>query len=319
MARKIYLRSNPCFVTSRVESGLPLVPASHMNVIVEGIIAKAKKLYPVKLSSYLFMANHFHMSFVPLDPEDASRFVKYIKAESAHAINRLLNKRQQTVWCKGFDSPVILDAEKAIETMAYAYANPAKANLVDSIDKYPGVSSWKMFISGTNSKLCKKVSRDALFPLPSPSLGIGEQQKLAKALRIKGESISLTIEPEACFECFKEEIDPATARDLVIERVRELESEARDTRDAAKRSVIGELRLRTQSMAKKFKSKTFGKRMICLGSLKAHRVKFLKYYFALCEEARKIYQSWKVGDLSLSIPSGLFPPRIPCLSCRLEL
>jgi len=319
MPRKLYLSSKPCFVTSRIQSGLPLVPNSLINATLEGILAKAKILYPVRLSHYLFMANHFHLTFVPLDPEDASSFIKYVKAESAHAINRLLNRRQQTVWCKGFDAPTVLDAKKAIEVIAYLYANPARANLTDSIDKYPGVNSWYLFKSGKTSKPCYKFSRDSLFPLPTPSLTIGEQQKLTKLLRRKGEELQLEIEPDACMQCFSDEVDLDTANQMILEQVEELEEGYKTERASKGHTVIGALKLRTQSMAKNYRSSTFGKRMSCLGSSKKVRVAFLKQYMALCEIARATFEKWKLGELWHTIPSGLFPPRVPTLSCRLEL
>jgi len=318
MPRRIYLSNKPCFVTSRIQTGLPLVPSLPLNLILNGILAKASQLYPVKLCHYVFMANHFHMIFVPLDPEDASNFIKYVKGESAHAVNRLLGRRQRTVWAKGFDSPVILDAEKCVDKIAYIYANPAKAGLVDSVEEFPGISSWRMFASGKNSKLCTKVPRQKLLSLSSPSLTVGEQQKIFKYFSKVGKQLELHLQPDAWIDCFPGEVESAHAKELILAEVREREALYRKERDEKGRSPIGSLRLRTQSMGKSYISSTFGKRMICLGNTKEIRVRFLRHYLNLCDLAAKVYSAWKLGDLSHRIPPGLFSPKIPPLACSIN-
>src|SRR5690606_34556989 len=104
-----YYRHNDCLlVTSRTEEGLPIVPTTVLNLLINGILAKATTMYKIKLCHYLFMANHFHILLVVDNPEHVSSFLRYIKSETAHAINRLLNRRRKTIWLSGSDSPIIL-------------------------------------------------------------------------------------------------------------------------------------------------------------------------------------------------------------------
>ena len=127
--RQVFISNKPYFITSRTQEGLPLVCSTPMNMIIQGVVAKAQELYPVRLCHYKFMANHFHIIFVALDPTNASSFVGYIKTELAHAINHMLGREKRTIWDAGFDSPELLDAETTISKIAYIYANAAKANL----------------------------------------------------------------------------------------------------------------------------------------------------------------------------------------------
>ncbi len=39
------------------------------------------------------------------------------KCETGHAVNRLLGRRQVTVWCQGYDSPAILALDDLVEKM----------------------------------------------------------------------------------------------------------------------------------------------------------------------------------------------------------
>src|SRR5690606_7274325 len=96
--RKYFVNRTAHLITSRTEEGLPLVPSLIMNFIIWCILARARTLYRVRVSHFLFMANHFHMLIVVDDPEHLSPFVGYVKAETAHAINRLLGRRKKTVW-----------------------------------------------------------------------------------------------------------------------------------------------------------------------------------------------------------------------------
>ena len=45
----------------------------------------------------------------------------------------------------------------------------------------------------------------------------------------------------------------------------------------------------------------------------------ISHYRALCDKARKVFEAWKLGDLSESIPSGLFAPRVPSLVSVFQL
>jgi hypothetical protein len=66
----------------------------------------------------------------------------------------------------------IADLDAAIERISYLYANPAQDNLEDSIEKFPGYSSWQEYQQAP-SVLDAQSSED--FPwlrLPSlPKLG----------------------------------------------------------------------------------------------------------------------------------------------------
>ncbi|MEN9845574.1 MAG: hypothetical protein RIS36_721 [Pseudomonadota bacterium] len=51
-------------------------------------------------------------------------------------INGLLERDKRTLWCEGYDSPIVLTPLRALTIIAYMYANPAKDNLETTIDRY---------------------------------------------------------------------------------------------------------------------------------------------------------------------------------------
>jgi REP element-mobilizing transposase RayT len=129
--RKYFANKTVLFVTSRAEEGLPFPCNAVMNLILWGILARAREKHQIKVCHFIFLANHLHMLLVVENPEHVSSFVGYIKCESAHAVNRLLGRRKRTIWEDGYDSPVVLTPDSALNCIGYIYGNPARANLVD--------------------------------------------------------------------------------------------------------------------------------------------------------------------------------------------
>lgn len=309
--RKYFINKSVILVTARTEDGLPFVPNYLMELIIWGILAQAQTLYPVRICSFVFMANHFHLLLVVDDPENIPKFVGYLKAELAHAVNRLCGRRRKTIWCEGYDSPTILTAEDAERYLRYIYLNPAKANLVESIEQYPGVSSWKMLVQGKTRKRCKRVPRDLLRELPSGGLSIREQRDLVAYFeREVKQSCELVLEPFAWLECFQEFSEETVAkyREQLISTVKEEEQRLSSERRRNGRTVVGSTALRRQSMFKEYNPKKFSKKMICICSDIPLRKQFIAHFKHLAHKASRVFQRWKIGDFSLSMPPGMFAP-----------
>jgi hypothetical protein len=67
-------------------------------------------------------------------------------------LKRLLGKKHLTLWQKnGTGAFLIPDLETVKERIAYFYNNPTKANLVDTIEQYPGLNTWEIFKNSDNS------------------------------------------------------------------------------------------------------------------------------------------------------------------------
>ena len=309
-------------VTSRTETGLPLPPTGVVNHLLWGILARGQERYSVKVCHFIFLANHFHMLLVVETPEDVSNFVGYVKCESAHAVNRLLGRRQRTIWLDGYDSPILLTATDAMHYIRYIYLNASRANLEESINVYPGVSSWEMYVSGGHSKNCHRVSRDSIQELVSPQLSINEQRKLlCEYEKLPGSRHVFELAPNAWMDCF-DEVNPAEAKEInskIIEEIREEELILAKKRRKNKQRVIGSTALRRQSMNVEYEPKKYSPRMICVSEDKALRKSFIETFKLLVAEARRVYESWRIGDTRKRIPPGMFAPRMPTLVSALPV
>ena len=214
-----------------------------MNLIIDGILAKATNDYEIDVNHAIFMANHFHIIVTVVNPGDVKEFFRYLKGEIAHAVNRLLGRRKRTVWVDGYDSPLVLDEDKLKYLISYLYLNPLRANLVNTISEYPGVSSWKMLKAKQSHKDCTKVPRDKITKLHNPALSVSEQKDLVSRYKVEGKNYRLEYKPLSCFYA----INPETKVTL-DSLIRYIESEERSFLNTrVKTEVVGITKLRRQS------------------------------------------------------------------------
>ena len=236
-----------------------------------------------------------------LDPEDLTKFVGYVKQEIAHQVNAVLGKRKRTIWCDGYDSPILITYNDIIEYFAYIFTNPQSAHLVERIEEYPGCSSWGHLISNT-----LQITRERNWRNPEDK---------------EPEEVTLTIEPFAWLQALEGEFytEETAIRDLK-EAIRQKELLLMKERRESRRGVMGARRLATQGIISNFAPKKFGRRMLIICRDLDFRKNYIKTYKYLCEFCRNVFSKWKAGDYSLAFPVGMFPPARPkTISPRLSI
>jgi len=316
---KLFMHGEVRFLTFSVQEGLPLVSTPFMKMILRSQLARAQQLYPVAIGDYIVMSNHLHMFIKVEDPLNVDRFVRHFKTESAHGINKLMGRQKGSVWQEGYDSPVVLDLAWLKEKIVYTYSNPSKANIVDSIDKYPNLSSRHALKVGKLSLLCERIGRRAIATLPKKTMSERMIQRYTRTLRVRSwGDIELEINPRECFEALNE--DGIRYEDYVEDIVRmlkEKELEYRAKRLKENKTVLGAARLRAQSIFKRYRSEKRGRRMICISSNIQLRIDYITYYRALVEKCKEVYRRWKGGDFSAAYPPGFFPPGARPVACMM--
>jgi putative transposase len=310
-APRILLPKSVVLLTSRPETGLPFVPGPLMNSLLKSVIARAQALYPVKICHFLFMGNHFHMLLAVEDPIVVMHFIERIKTESAHIVNKLLGVRRQTVWCAGYDAVPILTAEDVIEKIAYLYTNPQKAGLVDTIEEYPGLSSWNL----PQVEEIPRIPRTAIEQLPALSLTERQQARFVESLRVENAPTHpLTLSPTEWLRTFGLEGAQEQIQMKILARVREIERDLAGQRDEQHAVTLGARRLITQPFNRPFSPLKFAKRMWCICRNLEKRVTFISFIKDLRAKARGVYRRWCCGDRGAEYPPGMFPPRFPLLA-----
>ncbi len=124
------------------------------------------------------------------------------------------------------------------------------------------------------------------------------------------------LEPNAWMEAFgyrsPEEHQRINKR--LVERIRLLEHRAARLRVANNKRIIGREKLVNQVLDITYRPKRSGRRMWCLSEKRSVRVTFIRFFRELMHKARAVRQRWKMGDLTVSYPPGLYPPSMPKLA-----
>jgi len=289
-----------------------------MNLLLEGILARAAAMYDVTICHYIFMANHFHLIGVIGDPSEAPAFMRYVKGEIAHAINRLLGRRGRTVWSEGYDSPIILTADTVLDRMLYLYLNPARADLETSVAKYPLTNSYAFLINQRRSLSSRKVARDTIPPLKAAAMSSKDQESFSARLRRgKGTDEILTVKPWAWLQCFAKSthLNPDTMREAFLKRLHFVERQLALIRH---RPVVGAHALRLQSHIRAHTPAKHGKKMVCLSSDVTLRIHFIHWFQHQSTLASRAFHSWKQGIRRAHPPPGFFTTGGFQFSCLLS-
>jgi len=311
---KYHPHGSVLFITFSIEEGLLLLCNPLCEVIIKSCLARAQFLHPVTICGLLVEATHVHLLLVVDNPNDVPGFVRCFKTESAHMLNRVLGRRKRTIWCESFDDPIVLSLPRALMVMVYMYSNPSKDNLEESINLYPGVSSWKMFIRGEFKKSWKRLQRDDFKYLPRDAHNLkGYTRESQRVLGQSKQSHEFTINPNAWLRAFgvksKEEQEQINKK--IIERIAKVEERAQRKRVLEKKQVIGAKALRNQAFNLNRQSSRAGKRMWCLSEKRSLRIEFINFLKELFCKARDVSARWGIGDFSDPYPPGLYPPAMP--------
>ena len=247
--RQLLIEGTVYEVVFRVYRGLPLICAPFMRLMILSKLARAQGLYNVVITDLMVMGNHIHMIVVVRSETNLREFVRHFKTEMAVVINQLMGTRGP-VW-EGCSKPVpILTFETLVERVAYLYSNPVSADLVETVDQYPNVSSWGVFCGRENGEYSvRHIRRYHVVELPTRGeLSEGQEIRYMRYLKkLAKERIELKLEPRAAWEVFGG-ISYDEYRERVKSRVRRREEECKERRQKEGKVVLGVVRLRVQSM-----------------------------------------------------------------------
>ena len=315
-----------CF---RAASGLPLPARPLIRLVIESAIARTQRDDKVLVCNYIWMSNHPHISLVSLDVNALKAFYGELKKRITDMLKRLLGLEKLHLWEDQEPRVMeLLDLDKAIDDHVYYFLNPSNAGLVDSIDDYPGCSTWKAFCNCEPSVSAKVeysvpwIRLPSLPVLPRGKLSIAQELQIITQLRVDNKIMEkVTVYPLAWLKVFgvtePEEIE-ATRR-KIIQRVRDGEKERSEKRAKAGRSVVGKARLECESIQQSgYKPKKNGRSVFFLSSCKELRIAYYQRYQEFCTQCRKCYLLMCQGIKDIVWPDGAFLPPIPPLVNPME-
>ena len=221
------------------------------------------------------------------------------------------------------DSPASLvrslDLEAGINRIAYFYANPAQDNLVSTIEKFPGISSWHDFQRVSNTINSEHSERYPWLRLPTIPLLDSPVQTNQQALFLcevlkkeNPDRHELERKPNLWMKSFGVTEDDEVKRinRKIVERLRARELEAEQKRQKLGKGVIGVERLIAQPLMKAHKPKKKDRKIYCVSTFEELRINFIRGFKRFCEECRICFESWLNGDFNVEWPPGAFKPPI---------
>ena len=324
-APRVIIKGRVYEIVPRVREGLPLPPTKTTNILLGGILARTQRDEKVTLCNYVIMNNHGHIHAIPDKPEQLSRFYGEFQKKTTDTVRALLGQKSLRLW-EDRTSVIMLDGlEDVINRLVYAFCNPAKADLVDSIDDYCGLNTWHAFTTCKPSVDAEVQIQSSWHPVASlPELPanrvLSETQDRALSARLLASKDSvrhvLVVKPFAWLAHFgiSEPAEIEEIRQGIIRRVRENEAEYRAKRLKDHKAPMGVEKLKCQPYMKAHTPKQKSRKIFLICANKERRLELLRFFQDIFARCRECYEKVKSG-ISAVWPPGTFTPWLPPGEC----
>lgn len=296
-------------------------PTQTSNEIRLGILGRTQRDNKVELCHFVDMNSHSHSMAVSITEENLSKFHMELKKKTTDAVKALLGISSLSLWEKRTGVHYIPTLEDAIERVIYIYCNPSNAGLCESIDHYPGLSSWAAFRDSAPSIDTEVEIEARWYPvseipqIPNTRLLSQRQDEaLYRELRDSEKAVGhpLVIKPFKWLETFgittPQEIE--RIRQRIIARVRETErANALARAKSHTKSASREALQRTPYM-KPHKPKKKERKIFVICSDKELRLSLLESFRHTITRCKECYRNAKAG-IRVDWPPGTFIPWFP--------
>jgi hypothetical protein len=308
-------------IVPRAKDSLPMPPTETSNEIRLGILGRTKRDNKVELCHFVDMNNHSHSLAVSITSENLSKFHMELKKKTTDALKALLGLSSLSLWEKRTGVFRVVTLEDAIERVVYIYCNPSNAGLCDSIDYYPGLSSWNAFRDCTPS-VDAEVEIDAQWypvseipTIPTKRyLSPREDAALYRELKESEKAVRhpIVLKPFKWLETYgvtdPQEIEKVRQR--IINRVRDTERINAMARSRHNKPIVSPAALRHAVYMKPHKPKKNGRKIFLICRNKELRLTLLESLRRIASQCRECYQKAKAG-VRVEWPPGTFIPWFP--------
>ena len=138
----VFLITNRC-----VQKRFLLKPSKLLKAIILGVIGRAQSLFPeIRIYSFKFASNHYHIILSAPDVETLSAFMNHINSNIAREAGRL-HDWQDKFWSRRYRATPILDDTSLIRETRYVLSHGCKEGLVGHPQEWPGASCERALLS----------------------------------------------------------------------------------------------------------------------------------------------------------------------------
>jgi len=127
-------------VTSRTLQGRYLLrPGEELSAVIVGCMARAQRLYPVRIHAFAFLSNHFHLLLHVADAQTMARFMRHLLSNLSLEIGRL-HDWPGTLWGRRYRAIEVSEEEEAqIDRLRYILSQGCKEGLIGRPEDWPGL------------------------------------------------------------------------------------------------------------------------------------------------------------------------------------
>lgn len=323
---RVYIESGGVYELSfRAKRGIPFVPNELMNFIIRCVLARVQRDFKIVICHHIWNGSHCHIIVVAKDARQLVNFLAETQKKLTEIVKRLLGVPKLNLWEGNGGSKIrVFDIEAIKQRIAYLYANPAQDNLVDSIEQFPGVSSWVEFvelkrdIEGKSTNTFPWIRLPSVSRLRTRSLTQHACRKLIEELSEANEELfAFTCYPNAWMKSFGIRTTQQVERinDEIIKLVRDRESNA--SLERGSRKVLGVKKLVMQALMQFHIPRKHGRKIIVIASSAKDRAAYLRIVRSFCGRCKDCYRHWLEGDLKIAWPPEAFKPPLPPLLNKL--
>src|SRR5436853_5554908 len=286
-------------ITCRTIQGLYLFrPGPEFNDVFLGVLGKAQRDCGIDLCAVSVLSSHFHLLSVVDDVKQAADFMRNLKSRLALEDNGLTGW-SGTVFDRRYEMAVVTDEEAAqVEVFKYVLAQSVKEQLVERIQDWPGVHSFRFLVEGT------------------AMTGHWFDRSQEHAARVRGEEYSrfeyattetVILSPIPCWA----HLPPEVYRARVAGLVEGIETEAAQSRSLQGTSVLGVEAILENDPQHRPASIANSPAPLVHAATKAARKAFYDAYAWFVAAFREAAERLRQGDRTAPFPSGSFPPALP--------
>ena len=317
-----------CF---RTQKGLPFAPRPLINEIVVSCLARANRDQKVILNHFIVMGNHIHLLCTALDQQMMANYMAEVQKKITDCLKKIFGLRKLRLWEGRPHCAELIAIDDVINRIQYFYLNPTNANLVNSIEEYPGVSSWHHWKSSKDDLNEKKEQTIRWYKSSTLNFVSFHKSSFSKLredlilhnLRKKATTNeTLILQPNYWMKSFG--IDSS-------ERVEEVNQEIRRLIEKRKKDLTGEsLPKKSFTVGRKkllkqlptlsgWQPRKKSRRIFLICADKKLRLYKILEYRKFFHKCRKCYNEWLSGCVNTKWPPGAFIPPLPRLQNWISL
>ena len=285
-------------VTARTAgSRFLLRPDPTTNDLILGILGRAQHLFGVRVFAVAVMSNHLHALLGVEHAAQLAAFMQHALGNIAKEVGRH-HRWSGPFWSRRYRSIVVADADSQVGRLRYVLCQGLKEGLVDRVDRWPGVSSFRAMTRAV------------------PLRGTWYDRTAAYEARRRGEkpdpltteqSYELRLHQLPAFDDVSPEQYRAFVRDLVRDEERNVDAVRRQ---AGKSGVLGARRILDQDPHAMPSRTDRSPAPIVHAASATVRAAFKATYAAFVDAFRFAAATLRGGH-SADFPEGSFPPPAP--------